>query len=313
MMNAQGTAGNMYLIIPAFLTPFGRDAVAKLNPKKLDDTSATFIADLFLEIVRGKSPDTFANDITTEHGFKVNSSMSIKSLLESLVYIGREAVINNPVDNNYKRLLYFDTDGSVRFGDNENVLSEETYDEFVEFLKQYKTFRVDRNLAGDYTATMNESLSVTDSEGNVMMQYQPNDNYVSYIIDNQILTTDLDPNKKARIFSKPSLYFDCKLKYNFVTPPPANDPNAEGSATNSKKKVQEMATRDEVEETLQNESTTKIPKGAQRTDADAAAIFEKTLKGFVSFMKDLLAKRTITGNEFVVKYVNKKDGKVYAE
>lgn len=313
MMNAQGTAGNMYLIIPAFLTPFGRDAVAKLNPKKLDDKSATFIADLFLEIVRGKSPDTFANDITTEHGFKVNSSMSIKSLLESLVYIGKEAVINNPVDNNYKRLLYFDTDGSVRFGDNENVLSEETYNEFVEFLKQYKTFRVDRNLAGDYTATINESLSVTDSEGNVMMQYQPNDNYVSYIIDNQILTTDLDPNKKARIFSKPSLYFDCKLKYNFVTPPPANDPNAEGSATNSKKKVQEMATRDEVEETLQNESTTKIPKGAQRTDADAAAIFEKTLKGFVSFMKDLLTKRTITGNEFVVKYVNKKDGKVYAQ
>ena len=135
MMNAQGTAGNMYLIIPAFLTPFGRDAVAKLNPKKLDDKSATFIADLFLEIVRGKSPDTFANDITTEHGFKVNSSMSIKSLLESLVYVGREAVINNPVDNNYKRLLYFDTDGSVRFGDNENVLSEETYNEFVEFLK----------------------------------------------------------------------------------------------------------------------------------------------------------------------------------
>ena len=103
------------------------------------------------------------------------------------------------------------------------------------------------------------------------------------------------------------------MKYNFVTPPPANDPNAEGSATNSKKKVQEMATRDEVEETLQNESTAKIPRGAQRTDADAAAIFEKTLKGFVSFMKDLLTKRTITGNEFVVKYVNKKDGKVYAE
>lgn len=305
MSNVSGTPGAMYLVVPAFLNSTGRRQIVHLNPKRFDNSMATAIASLLREVVvNGKDIDSFVNEIRTNNGFTIKSNATIKTVLDSLVFNGKAAILNDPNDNNYARLLnYNQQNNTVEFGD--SIINADNFDQMfdslVQFIMENKTYRIDREKATNNNATFGIDLSISQGD-NSLLDVKSDDNYISYIVDNGILLTDLNPSKGASVFTNPSVYMSYNKKYTFTTIP--NDPNDEGSASNSRKKLKdelnedEVASREEVEEAVFKSSKT-----------DAMGYTQEFVKKFLTQVDQLYADKKIEGKSFKIGYYSLKQNK----
>lgn len=293
MQYANGTPGAMYLVLPSFLTAARTQIPIKLNPKRFDDKTAKFIASVLKYIQNNKvNLKDFVNTLEID-GFKVETNGSFQSLLDTLIYTGTQAYMNNPSDHNLERLLYIDKNGKVIFGD--NTLDDTNFDELVKFIQEKKTFRVDRMKAGNFDATVDSSLKIEttkDSEfgEGTILDVAEGTNYVSFIVDNGILLTDLSQSKTSNLVTKPSIYINYKKKRSFSTVP--NDPNSANSAASGKQKLKETyeeASREEIEEQI-------------------ASSENQAVKQISDFFKDLFGKIVAEYSAGNIKFTNLRIG-----
>lgn len=305
MSNVSGTPGAMYLVVPAFLNSTGKRQIVHLNPKRFDNSMATAIASLLREVVvNGKDIDSFVNEIKTSNGFNFKSNATIKTVLDSLVFNGKAAILNDPNDNNYARLFNYDKQSNtLQFGD--NIINADNFDQMfdalVQFIMENKTYRIDREKATNNNATFGIDLSISQND-NSLLDVKSDDNYISYVVDNGILLTDLNPNKGASIFSNPSVYMSYNKKYTFTTIP--NDPNDEGSASNSRKKLKDELTQDEV---ASREDIEKEVFKSEKTDA--VEYTQEFIKKFLVSIDQLYADKKIDGKSFKIGYYSLKQNK----
>lgn len=253
---ATGTPGAIYLDMPAFLFSDGKRKFYHLNPKRFDRKMATFIAELFEVVAKGKSLEDFSNEITTRSGYKIKSPALIGRLLSELIYFGREAIITNPSAENYKRLLFVDNQGQVHFGSNSEVLTDGNFDKFVNFILENKTYRIDRNRIVDHAALFGTDIEITDPEGNVIFSRNSLDNYIASVIDDGILTCDLSTRSSSNIVTGPDVYMDFVPVHSFVYAP--NSTEVEGTAASNKQKLKdelEESSKDEIGEELDKEDS----------------------------------------------------------
>mgnify|MGYP006959747692 CR=1 FL=1 len=126
----------MYFLLPSFMTAARQQQVVRLNPAKIDTNMAQFLASLLNEVRKGNiKMDSFVNNLTIANdmgSFTVDADCTVQTLLDNIIFNGKAAVINNPTDNNYERLLYVDN-GQVYFG--ERTLTEDNIDELVQFIE----------------------------------------------------------------------------------------------------------------------------------------------------------------------------------
>ena len=305
MSNVSGTPGAIYLVVPAFLNSTGRQQIVHLNPKRFDSNMATAIASLLREVVvNGVDVDSFVNDIKTNNGFNIKSNATIKTVLDNLVFNGKAAILNDPNDNNYARLLNYDKQSNtLQFGD--NTVTAENFDQMfyalVQFIMENKTYRIDREKVTNNNATFGIDLSIS-KDGQSLVDVKSDDNYISYVVDNGILLTDLNPNKGASIFTNPSVYMSYNKKYTFTTIP--NDPNEDGSASNSRKKLNDELSEDEVA------SREDIEKEVFKSDkTDTMEYTQEFIKNFLVSIDQLYADKKIDGKSFKIGYYSLKQNK----
>lgn len=255
MKNASGTAGAIYLVLPRFLNSAHKEYPVKLNPKYMDENMATFIADMFNAVRMGKlKMDQFINEFTTDNGYTVKTQMTVQQLIDRFIYTGTDAIINNPNDNNYRRLLYFNKNtGDVRFGTT-STLNNDNFADFVKFIMENKPYRVDSKKLANTSAVVGNDLEIT-KDGNVVFKEDANDNYVASVVDNGWLQTDLNTDESSNIFVNPSVYIRYRSDRKFTGLP--NDPVQQGSAANARKQLGEEMSREETVE-WSNDKTTGL-------------------------------------------------------
>lgn len=282
MQYANGTPGAMYLVLPSFLTAARTQIPIKLNPKRFDDPTANFIASLLRYIQNNNiNLQDFVNTLELD-GFKVQTTMSFQSLLDNLIYVGTDAYANNPSDHNLERLLYIDKSGKVVFG--EQTLSDDNFDQLVDFIKTKKTFRVDRMKAGNPNATFSSALSIQTTKDSqfgesTILDVAEGTNYISFIVDNGILLTDLSQSKTSNLVTKPSVYIKYRKNRQYSTV--VNDPNSSNSAAAGKGKLKqtyEEASREEIEEMLSND----VNDAAKKISVFFKDIFDKIANEYSS-------------------------------
>lgn len=281
LTGSRGTPGAMYIVLPSFMTSAHRQQAVRLNPKRIDETTARVITTILQKLANGEvKEDEFVNELKVDGQFTLKSSGTYKDVLDALVFTGNDAIINNPTEVNYQRQLYVDTKGGdIIFGG--RSLNNSTIDDLVNFIMENKTFRVDRKKAVDSGATFGIDLSIEDASGNSVMNANSADNYVAFIIDNGILTTDLSQNSNSRLVTGPRVYIDYKMKYQFAEP--QNDETVEGTATNARKKLaDDLGEEMNVEEFQDELANQQSEQDTSDEDAvDPAKYTTKFVRGFL--------------------------------
>lgn len=302
--NAKGTPGAMYFLLPSFMTAARQQQVIRLNPAKIDTSMAQFLASLLNEVRKGNiKMDSFVNNLTITNdmgSFTVDADCTVQTLLDNIVFNGKAAVINNPTDNNYERLLYVENN-QVYFG--ERTLTEDNIDELVQFIEQNKNYRIDREKATNPNARVGSNISIK-KDGNSLFSRNANDNYVASVIDNGMLLTDLNTSEKSSLFVKPSVYISFNNSRGFKGV--ANDPQSTGSAANSKEKLGDSISREETQEWLSNRQSSDTTEGT----TDAASYTEKLFVDFKTKLNKLLGENKIPNGKIKLLMYNRKSSKV---
>lgn len=302
--NAKGTPGAMYFLLPSFMTAARQQQIVRLNPAKIDTDMAQFLASLLNEVRKGNiKMDSFVNDLTITNdmgSFTVDADCTVQTLLDNIIFNGKAAVINNPTDNNYERLLYVDN-GQVYFG--ERTLTEDNLDELVQFIEQNKNYRIDREKATNPNARVGSNISIK-KDGNSLFNRNANDNYIASVIDNGMLLSDLNTSEKSSLFVKPSVYISFNNSRGFRGV--ANDPQSQGSAANSKEKLGDPVSREEVKEWLSNTQSTNIVEST----TDSASYTEKLFVDFKTKLNKLLGENKIPNGKIKLLMYNRKSNKV---
>lgn len=302
--NAKGTPGAMYFLLPSFMTAARQQQVVRLNPAKIDTNMAQFLASLLNEVRKGNiKMDSFVNNLTITNdmgSFTVDADCTVQTLLDNIIFNGKAAVINNPTDNNYERLLYVDNN-QVYFG--ERTLTEDNIDELVQFIQQNKNYRIDREKATNPNARVGSNISIK-KDGNLLFNREASDNYVASVIDNGMLLTDLNTSEKSSLFVKPSVYINFNNSRGFKGV--ANDPQSTGSAANSKEKLGEPISRQETKEWLNSRQTSNISEGT----TDSASYTEKLFVDFKAKLNKLLGENKIPNGKVKLLMYNRKSSKI---
>lgn len=275
MEMAQGTPGAIYMIVPAFLTSARTKLPVKLNPKRFDRKTATVIAKLLNMVRNGLSLDTIAENLDLGDDMRIESTMSVRQVLDELIYIGNEAIINNASDEDFERLLYIDDNNQILFG--EDQLDDSNFSKLVEFIQTKKTYRIDRQKAGNPYATFGGDVKISVGE-TVLFERKADDNYVASIIDNGILQTDLSTSQKSHMFTNPSAYINYNKKYAFTVPNDKKSTNSAASGKNKLKEDLEAISPEELEEELQEESLKEKANASPKEVQEYSENFIKKLK-----------------------------------
>ena len=305
--NAKGTPGAMYFLLPSFMTAARQQQVVRLNPAKIDTNMAQFLASLLNEVRKGTiKMDGFVNNMTITNdmgSFTIDADCTVQTLLDNIIFNGKAAVINNPTDNNYERLLYVDK-GQVYFG--ERTLTEDNLDELVQFIEQNKNYRIDREKATNSNARVGSNISIK-KDGESLFSREANDNYVASVIDNGMLLTDLSTSEKSSLFVKPSVYISYNNSRGFKGV--ANDPQSTGSAANSKEKLGEPISREETREWLNNKQASNVSDISDST-TNSATYTEKLFVDFKARLNKLLGEEKIPNGKIKLLMYNRKNSKV---
>lgn len=247
MDGVSGTPGSLYLRIPPIFHPGRTQMITKLNPKQLDQETARFIATILIGINDGSiNKDSVISGTFGE--YKISSSVSALEMLKNLIYIGNEAVKRSPSENNLRRLLYITDDGSVLVGQ-EFDRTQMSIEELTNWLMLNKTFRIDRQGLEDPNSVVNNTISVEKTDGTKIYEQKEGDDYVTFIIKNGYLTTDLNTSRDANLFTEPRVY----MNYKRIIKSSASDSNTDGTAASAKKKLN-----------TNNESKKEMQKSTQK-------------------------------------------------
>lgn len=294
MENANGTPGALYMVLPAFMTSARQQMPIKLNPKRIERDMAEFIAQLMNEVQKGTIKlDDFVNDYSFGE-FSVKADCTVQTLLDSLIFTGKDALINNPIDSNYQKLLYIDKDNKVWFG--ENQLTDNNLENFIEFIQSQKTYRIDREKITNPNATVGVNIHIKKS-GNTLFARRENDNYVASVVDSGLLTTDLNTSADSSLFTQPSVYISYTNSRGYKGV--ANNPSQEGSAANSKEKLPDPVSREEIAEWLTS------GKSSEQGEASADDLATSLFKDMKDRLNDALNEGKIAKSDVVVRIYNR--------
>ena len=235
-----GTPGAVYMILPGFFSPSQEQQVVKLNPAHLSDEMADFVATMLNDVRTGKLKMDDAMTNVRVGKYVVKSDATVKTVLDQIVFNGTDAIVNNPgAEHNFAQFLHVDPQNTVHFG--EQTLTDENFDQFVEFLKK-KPRRIDMKKVTDINALNGVELNITTDENGetkTLLSRGRYDNYSSLVIEEGLVTSDLNARKGKgeRVFAKPYVYTEFTPK-NKLSKPVANSRKSEGSAANAKSNVE---------------------------------------------------------------------------
>lgn len=263
MKNVNGRPGAIYLVVPSFLNSSRRSTVLHLNPKRFDQTMATFLATVLKNIQDGKL--IMNGSVNQIEGYDIDTDMTVKQLLDNFIYTGTDAITNNPSDNNYARLLYVNN-GKVIFGT--QTLDDTNFDQLVDFIMEKKNYRIDRQKLSN-SATLGNNLTIKYGD-EVLYDHKSDEIYTSILIDDGIVLTDINRTSNT-ITAKPSVYVNYNKKVTFVSS--AQRSQNKGTAASGKQKLAEEVNRETLQEEIENEVVEGGTKGAFK-------YIENFVKGF---------------------------------
>lgn len=273
-----GTPGAVYMILPGFFSPSQEQQVVKLNPAHLSDEMADFVATMLNDVRTGKLKMDDAMTNVRVGKYVVKSDATVKTVLDQIVFNGTDAIVNNPgAEHNFAQFLHVDPQNAVHFG--EQTLTDENFDQFVEFLKK-KPRRIDMKKVTDINALNGVELSITTDENGetkTLLSRGRYDNYSSLVIEEGLVTSDLNARKGKgeRVFAKPYVYTEFTPK-NKLSKPVANSRKSEGSAANAKSNVEWQDANDvrkQVAEDVELEmiGSMDLQKAVKKLQSDFAA------------------------------------------
>lgn len=273
-----GTPGAVYMILPGFFSPSQEQQVVKLNPAHLNDEMADFVATMLNDVRTGKLKMDDAMTNVRVGKYVVKSDATVKTVLDQIVFNGTDAIVNNPgAEHNFAQFLHVDPQNTVHFG--EQTLTDENFDQFVEFLKK-KPRRIDMKKVTDINALNGVELNITTDENGetkTLLSRGRYDNYSSLVIEEGLVTSDLNARKGKgeRVFAKPYVYTEFTPK-NKLSKPVANSRKSEGSAANAKSNVEWQDANDvrkQVAEDVELEmiGSMDLQKAVKKLQSDFAA------------------------------------------
>lgn len=259
---ATGTPGALYLILPRILSSTRSSIPVKLNIQKLDERVARFIAELLIGINEGTIQRGMLLSEVKGLSLSATGNITVDQYLHDTIYIGTDAVVSNPSVENFDRLLYFDDDNAVHYGNSvegKGIVANDVQ-HLTQWLLQNKNYRVDRNKLLDRNAKMDYNLTLSDESGNTVMSYTADTPYLSNIVDQGIVKSDLNTSQKSHIFAQPKVYikYQKKIKYTAST----NDASQEGTPAQKK-------------EALKKETNAKKSKEGFRYSEDQQASIDR--------------------------------------
>lgn len=311
MQNVTGTPGSVYLRLPSFFNPSRKTTVIKLNPTKLEPRIAEIVAKLLVGINNNQfDRDSQLSEALSKLGYNATSDMTVDQFLNQVVYIGTDAVKRNPSANNMDRLLYFDSEGKVMYGntiDGQGNTATDV-DALTQWLIDNKPRRVDRDKLMQLGSKMDHDLEIKDQDGETIYNQSKDTPYVTYLIDEGVVTTDMDTSEKSHIFEEPRVYCKYESRLNMVSS--SNDETTKGTAANAKSELKKEASKqaskkssDEALADFKNKNkTVKVSKNVSSKELDS--VYQEV----ESFFNDAISK--LTEEETDDLYFNIKHGKV---
>lgn len=315
MQGVTGTPGSVYLRLPSFFNPSRKATIVKLNPSKLDRTMADVISNLLVGINNGLfTKDSKLTEALEKVNLSGKSDMTVEQFLDQFVYMGTEAVKRNPSSNNMDRLLYIDGDGKVMYGNTidgqGNVASDAGA--LTDWLIDNKPVRVDRNKLMKLGSKLDFDLEIYDASGNKIYEQSKDTPYITYLIDNGVVTTDMDVSENSHIFEEPRVYTKYESKLNLTSS--SNDETTKGTAANAKaelkkevskkSKISKDVSSDDNIEAFKSKNKSGMPSGVSKTEEQ----INQEAKQFGSELKKVFdeAIATLSEEETDVLYINVK-------
>lgn len=198
VVEGKGSPGTPYLVIPDFLSLNKKENYPlKLNPRRIDKNTATAIANLMHAVAKG----TIRLNSTIkslENSFGINTddnSLTVKEFLDDVIFYGNETLQNDPnpafrrkyLEN--KQLVLDINKGVVKYGSKLTVVGDEAEDmeRFINWITNNKSFSIERaRIVGQ--EKMKHTYSIENGYSSTK-----GDDYVSTLVDNKVVTTNLDP------------------------------------------------------------------------------------------------------------------------
>lgn len=246
MVGVQGKPGAVYMIIPSWMTGSGKHRIVHLNKHKLAIQQATFIAKLLDAVRKGKL--SYTGDISDPNvveGFTISTKYTVKQILEELINIGtKQAEFANDAAT-FAQLLFVDNQNNIHFGD--KILDDTNLSDLISFIQDKKPMRVDRQRLLNEGSKVGISLDVKlndDSEflskgitnDKEVFNIDENEEYQHYVIRKGVITTTLNSDKKARLFTNVVAAISLTSTGNQAIPNPANR-NIKDSAASKKEEA----------------------------------------------------------------------------
>ena len=268
MVGVQGKPGAVYMIIPSWMTGSGKHRIVHLNKHKMAIHQATFIAKLLDAVRTGKL--SYTGDITNPNvidGFTVSTKYTVKQILEELINIGtKQAEFANDAAT-FAQLLFVDNQNNIHFGD--KILDDTNLSDLISFIQDKKPMRVDRQRLLNEGSKVGISLDVklnddseflskgitTDKE---VFNVDENEEYQHYVIRKGIVTTTLNGDKKARLFTNVVAAISLTSTGNQAIPNPANKSIKDSPAN---KKEEAFTSKEDFAQKV-NESETPASTGS---------------------------------------------------
>lgn len=202
-----GNPGAPYLVIPSLLSMNrAPNRIVRLNPRKIDASDAEIVYDIMIAIASGKlGASSLVKD--GDFGIKIgsNKKLTYKQLLEIIVPNGEITLqyVNNDVSDEYKewleqKKLYIDREGLLRYGHNKDTgyaniidplaVTDADKEAFVSWMSQNKNYSNSSHVEHDFNGIPNFTFGTIQYSGT---------NYSTFMIDNNIVQTDLSPDART--------------------------------------------------------------------------------------------------------------------
>lgn len=198
VVTGKGSPGTPYLVIPDFLSLNKKENYPlKLNPRKIDKNTATAIANLMHAVAKGTIRlNSTIKSLENTFGIKTDdNSLTVKEFLDDVIFYGPETLQNDPnpalrkkyLEN--KQLTLDINKGVVKYGSKLTVVGDavEDMEKFINWIMNNKSFSIERSrIIGQ--EKMKRTYSIENG-------YSSNkgDDYVATLVDNNVVTTNLDP------------------------------------------------------------------------------------------------------------------------
>lgn len=202
-----GSPGSIYMIVPSEMTINKKEGTfIKLNPAKYDIDTATKIARLYLYAVENKDNSVISDDVKKELDLKTEPNALYKDVLYYLLNSGDNTIVKKDDGREYlynKQL--FVEDGLVRYSKSNYIdptrFDSESFNNFVDWLVNNKNYSINK-------LDLNEPVRTSFSISNI--KFTKGDNYMTSLVDNGFILSDLNDDPKASLTRSADLIIDYK-------------------------------------------------------------------------------------------------------